>query len=66
MNIINDYEFLTNFVTVHAFVPSFEGHKKHVIEIVVKLSVLNRNKNSNKGVIVITKVQLTHVYTPDI
>ena len=26
------------------FVPSFEGHKKHAIEIVVKLSVLNRNK----------------------
>ena len=26
------------------FVPSFEGHKKHVIEIVVKLSVLNRNE----------------------
>ena len=26
------------------FVPSFEGHKKQVIEIVVKLSVLNRNK----------------------
>ena len=26
------------------FVPSFEGHKKHVIGIVVKLLVLNRNK----------------------
>ena len=26
------------------FVPSFEGHKKHAIEIVVKLLVLNRNK----------------------
>ena len=51
------------------FVPSFEGHKKHVIEIVVKLSVLNRNKKLNfnfGGGMVITKVQQTHVYTPDI
>ena len=51
------------------FGPSFEGHKKHAIEIVVKLSVLNRNKKKKKdfgGGIVITKVQQTHVYTHDI
>ena len=43
------------------FVPSFEEHKKHVIEVVLKLSVLNRNKKINSifgGGIVITKVQL--------
>ena len=48
------------------FVPSFEGHKKPVIKIVVKLSVLNGGEKKFGGGIVITKVQQTHVYTHDI
>ena len=61
MNIINDYEFLTYFVTVHTFHAFFWRTQK--------TRYWNSGqtfRSSTGGGIVITKVQQTHVYTPDI
>ena len=69
MNIINDYDFLTYFVTVHAFRAFFwRTQKTRYWNSGQTFGPQPEQKklNFNFGGGIITKVQQTHVYTPDI